>query len=235
MKQLKDTKKRKCDMVENSKKFLKDKKNQERKLQQQVRKSERHVLKAVERILVKHNISKPYYHGGAYNGKAINQIMTESSKIMEQVQEMLLAIPISTRCSHDEVVCCTGRFANVLKVFDEVFLLARMPSGQLTAENSRKLSECISESMQLWRGLGLNISPKAHAIEDHLFDQVTRLTGIGDSGEDFLEQSHQDGIRDHARSKNSKREHAALQHSKWEEQRLHPGVRDKVDEVKKGR
>jgi hypothetical protein len=31
------------------------------------------------------------------------------------------------------------------------------------------------------------------------------------------------------------REHAALQHSKWEEQRLHPGVRDKVDEVKKGR
>jgi hypothetical protein len=189
-----------------------------------VRKSERHVLKAVERILVKHNISKPHYHGGAYNGKAMNQIMFESSMIVEQVQEMLLAIPINTRCSDD---------ANVLKVFNKVFLLARMPSGQLTAENSRKLSECIIESMRLWRGLGLNISPKAHAIEDHLFDQVTRLNGIGDLGEDFLEQSHQDGIRDHARSKNSKQEHADLQHSKWEEQRLHPGVRDKVDEVKK--
>jgi hypothetical protein len=70
-----------------------------------------------------------------------------------------------------------------------------------------------------------------HAIEDHLFDQVTCLNGSGDLGKVFLEQSHQDGIRDHVRPKHSKREHAALQHSKWEEQHLHPSVRDKVDEL----
>jgi hypothetical protein len=82
--------------------------------------------------------------------------------------------------------------------------------------------------------LRLNVSPKAHAIEDHLFDQVTHLNEIGDIGKYLLEQCPQDGIKNHARSKNSKREHAALQHSKWEEQHLHPNVRDKVDEVKKG-
>ncbi len=75
------------------------------------------------------------------------------------------------------------------------------------------------------------MTPKAHAIEDHLLQQVTHLKGIGDLGEDFLEQSHQDGIRDYARSKNSKREHAALLHSKWE-QCLHPGLRDTLDEIK---
>ena len=234
MKELRTAKNRMADMLENSKKLMKEKKNQERKLKQELGKTQRQVLHEVEKIFVKHNIAKPYYHGGAYNGKAMNQLMTNSSKIMEEVREMLLDIPNNTRCSDDEVTCYSERFMNVLKVFDELFSLARTPSGKMTGDDTfHKLSERITESMRLWRGLGLNITPKAHAIEDHLFDQIRRLHGIGDLGEDFLEQSHQDGIKDHARSRNSKREHAALQHSKWEEQRLHPGVKDKIAEVAK--
>ncbi len=62
----------------------------------------------------------------------------------------------------------------------------------------------VEESLWLWRALSLNVTPKVHAAEDHLCQQVCRLNGIGDLGEDFLEQSHQEGIKDHARSKNAK-------------------------------
>ncbi len=42
---------------------------------------------------------------------------------------------------------------------------------------------------------------KVHAIEDHLCDQILQFGGIGDLGEDFMEQSHQDGIKDQKRLK----------------------------------
>ncbi len=75
----------------------------------------------------------------------------------------------------------------------------------------------------------MSITPKVHAIEDHLVDQIRRLKGIGDLGEDFVERSHQDGIRQHSRSKNAKeRADEAIQHCRWEHKRTHPAVLDKV-------
>ena len=41
--------------------------------------------------------------------------------------------------------------------------------------------------------------PKSHCIEDHLYDQMSHLGGIGDLGEDMVEQSHQEGIKDDRR------------------------------------
>lgn len=38
----------------------------------------------VEKVLRKHSISKPYYHGGKYNDKAMNALKTNSQVIMEQ-------------------------------------------------------------------------------------------------------------------------------------------------------
>ena len=41
------------------------------------------------------------------------------------------------------------------------------------------------------------LEAEAHAMEDHLLDQIIEFKGIGDFGdfgEDFVEQSHQDGI-----------------------------------------
>jgi hypothetical protein len=49
--------------------------------------------------------------------------------------------------------------------------------------------------MKLWRYLELSVeAPKPHAIEDHLCDQMLKFNGIGDLGEDWVEQAHQDGI-----------------------------------------
>jgi hypothetical protein len=210
------------------------KKNIERKQKQELGKNDRAVLQSEERVLRAHSIEKPYYHGGLYNGKAMNQLMTCSQTLMHDIQNVLLDAPVhDTRCSDDQTISWTEKFANILKVFDKVFSISRTPSGQLTEEQGRVLMLHVEESLRLWRGLSLNITQKVHAVEDHLCQQVCRLNGIGDLGEDFLEQSHQEGIKDHARTKNAKKERAANLHSNWDEQCLHPGVRDKMDAVKR--
>jgi len=84
--------------------------------------------------------------------------------------------------------------------------------------------------LKLYRELGLKISPKAHAIEDHLCEQLLRLKGTGNLGEDFVEQSHKDGIKKEARSRNAwNRDEAAKQHCKWEHKQNLPEV---IDESK---
>jgi hypothetical protein len=52
-------------------------------------------------------------------------------------------------------------------------------------------------------------APKPHELENHLCDQMLRLNGIDDLGEDWVEQPHQDGIRDERRSRSIKDRGAA--------------------------
>ncbi len=86
--------------------------------------------------------------------------------------------------------------------------------------------------MRLWRGLQLNITPKAHAVDDHLCDQVRILSGIGDLTEDFVEQSHQTGIRHNQRSRSMKdNSKSAKWHVGWEEKETNPAVVEKINEV----
>ena len=76
------------------------------------------------------------------------------------------------------------------------FSKARIPSFQFTETIDNELKDFVTEGMRLWRALDLSVAPKPHAIEDHLCDQMGRLLGIGDHlGEDFVEQSHQSGIK----------------------------------------
>ena len=77
----------------------------------------------------------------------------------------------------------------------------------------------------MWRGLDLSITPKIHAIEDHLCDQILRFQGIGDLDEDFMEQSHKDGIKDQRWLRNPPNHRIAAEwQSKWEYLRKHPKV-----------
>jgi hypothetical protein len=77
-------------------------------------------------------------------------------------------------------------------------------------------------------------APKPHAIEDYLVDQVVQFHGIGDLGEDFVEQSHQTGIRDHGRTQTLKdREEVANIHCRWEHKHKLPVVLQKIEDVTK--
>jgi hypothetical protein len=90
----------------------------------------------------------------------------------------------------------------------------------------------VMEAVRLCRGLQLNITPKAHAVDDHLCDQIWILNGIGDLTEDFVEQSHQTGIRHNQRSQRMKdNSKSAKLHVRWEEKETNPAVVEKINEV----
>ncbi len=152
------------------------------------------VVQKVEVILRRHNIEKPYCHGGKYNSTAMVTFMTNSSLIMDDLQEMLLSLPQHGRCANEEVQEVTSKYKNILHVFDGLFCLARTPSGLVTEEHIAKLQRFVVEGMKLWREMELSTeAPKPHAIEYHWIDQMIQFNGIGNLGEDFVEQSHQDG------------------------------------------
>jgi hypothetical protein len=101
-------------------------------------------------------------------------------------------------------------------------------------EQTEHLKKSVETAMGLWRGIGQSISPKVHAIEDHLVEQILRLQGIGDLGEDFVEQLHQEGIIEEVQSKCAKsREIAAIQQCHREHKRLNQDVISKIVEIKK--
>ncbi len=59
--------------------YLELAKKKENEVKEKVGKqSGREVLCLVERVFARHCISKPYYHGGKYSGKAMNKFMTSS-------------------------------------------------------------------------------------------------------------------------------------------------------------
>ncbi len=226
-------KKRKSELVNEAGNFVKELKQIEVAAKQNSGRTFREVIGKVEDIFKKYYITKPYYHGGKYNGKAMCTFMTSSQEIMADIQAMILSTPEELRCSNDEVVQYTSRFKNCLQVFDYIFSQARLPSGSITPQDVENLRPFVATAMKLYRELGLSVSLKPHAIEDHLCEQLLRLGGIGDLGEDFVEQSHQDGMRKESKSKNSiSREAAAKQHCRWEHKENLPTVMDKKNAVK---
>jgi uncharacterized spore protein YtfJ len=101
-------------------------------------------------------------------------------------------------------------------------------------EQTEHLKKSVETAMGLWRGTGQSISPKVHAIEDHLVEQILRLQGIGDLCEDFVEQLHQERIIEEVQSKCTKsREIASIQQCRKEHKRLNPDVISKIAEIKK--
>jgi hypothetical protein len=51
-----------------------------------------------------------------------------------------------------------------------------------------------SSATKSWhmKDLGMSVTTKSHLMEDHSLEQQEELNGIGDLGEDFGEQNHQD-------------------------------------------
>jgi len=144
---------------------------------------------------------------------------------------MIIDIPQEQRCSDEEVLQYTHRFQNCLQVSDYIFSKARQPSGHIQLQDVENLRPFINTALRLCQELGLKIFPKAHAIKDHLCGQLLQLKGIGDLSEDFVEQSHQDGIKKEARSRKvCNCDEAAILHCKWEHKKS-AAVIDKAKEA----
>ena len=134
---------------------------------------QRNVVPKVESILSKNHIENPYYHGGKYNGKAMVRLMDYklSSKVLDEIAAFILSIPQVDRCPNEEVEEWVAKFKKILNVFDGIFSIARMSNGTVKDEHIVSINNYISTAMKLWRGLNHSISPKPHAIEDHLLSK----------------------------------------------------------------
>ncbi len=163
----------------------------------------------------------------------MNALMTNCERIMDDVVQALLLIPEGTRCDDSEVMDVINKFKKVLSTFDKIFSMARKKSGLFEEEDKVRLDLYVKEGMRLWREMDLSMeAPKVHAIQDHLCDQLMQFKGIGDLSEDFVEQAHQDGIRDNRRTNSLKdRAVVAAIHSKWEHKRKLPSVLMKSEAV----
>ena len=117
----------------------------------------------------------------------------------------------------EEVSTMIDMYQHLGFLLDGVFALARTPSGSLTNDQSNLINRKISCVMKLWRYLRLSMNgPKIHGLEDHLSKQMTAYNGIGGFLEDFVEQSHQIGVKEESRTKGLPRKRAFLSHSNWE-------------------
>lgn len=235
IKRLQANKKQLLIAVADKKRILEAAKKQENEVKEKYgKRSQRAVLHLVENVFVRHCISKPYYHGGKYNGKSMNRFMTCSQEIMDDLATMLQQLPAGNRCENTEIVEVTSKFKSILHVFDFIFSKARKQSGLVSENDLQELRDYIYIGMKLWRDLELSVeAPKPHAIEDHLCDQMHRWKGIGDLGEDWVEQAHQDGIKDEGRTRAIKNRNAAANlHCRWEHKRKLPPVTLKSEQVR---
>jgi hypothetical protein len=80
------------------------------------------LFRKLEKVFEHHCISKPYYHGGKYNGKSMVNFMTNSGRIMDGIKEALLQIDQGSKyCDDEEIILLTEKYKYILQVFDASF------------------------------------------------------------------------------------------------------------------
>jgi hypothetical protein len=89
MKDLKFEKKRLQDQCNNIHTLLKQARVAEAELRERLGGQFRPVIHSIEQVLKAKRIEKPYYHGGKYNGKAMNHLTTNSDKFMEEIAQVV--------------------------------------------------------------------------------------------------------------------------------------------------
>lgn len=119
-------------------------------------------------------------------------------------------------------------------ILDGIFSLGRTKRGQLTDDKIDLTKRMIKAALKLWRCLQLSMQgTKIHGLEDHLLEQMIMYNGIGDFTEDFVEQSHQYGVKDEVRTRSLSRKKAFASHSRWEFTSTQVGVQRAKEEVMK--
>ena len=176
------------------------------------------VRQQLERVLVDHGIVRAAYHGGDMNGTYVLILLQKCDEIFEDFKQTIVKVPEDERCDNDEVADMTRRYVELCTLLDGLFSIARTPTGEATEEILQLAQRYVTAVMVKWRDLRLSMRlPKVHGLEDHLVQQMRRFKGIGCFIEDFIEQAHQFGMKDEARTRNMRdRARAAISHSKWE-------------------
>jgi hypothetical protein len=96
--------------------ILKQAKAAEAKLRERMGQQFWSVIHSIEQVLKANRMEQPFYHSGKYSGKAMNHLMTNSNKIMEEIAQVVLELPENGRCNNAEVTSVTEGYAVVLHI-----------------------------------------------------------------------------------------------------------------------
>ena len=212
-----EKKKRKEDIALKRKIFMKYKKKLDDYKKKRGKKGT--VRLELEKKLMEYGIKRPPYHGGDFTGVTIKDVLQAIDKLFGvEFKNIILSVNESERSGKDtEVNQILEMYTHLGFLLDGVYSLARTRNGELTDDKLNLCRRMVAAVLVMWRNLRLSMrGPKIHGMEDHLLEQMERFNGIGDFLEDFVEQSHQDGVRDELRTRNLKRSRAFISHSHWE-------------------
>jgi hypothetical protein len=229
MKRLQAGKKEKLQRVEGLKRALRAMTDARREVEKNLGKVNRPVWEQIEEeCFVKLGIERPYYHGGKYNGKASIKLLSDAQNVLGAVKHFLLTkVPEATRCSDEEVIKQIDLYVDFFTVFDSIFSNSRIAVGNLSEAKEEETYKGIALALKMWRDFDMSVSPKLHVLEDHLYSQLSLFKGLGDYSEDFVEQAHQVGIREEARTFAMKdRNRIAEIHCRNEHKRSLPSVKN---------
>ena len=153
----------------------------------------------IEQILGdKAKIYKEAYHGGTLNGVCCIRLLEKNKSIMDEVKIMCerrrLATPEEERlCTHEFMIDMLDQYARLFNSLDTTFGYLRIIDPN--EEELINTAAAVRITKAIWLKLGFSITPKAHILFEHVCDQQREYGGLADKCEDWIEQSHQTGMR----------------------------------------
>ena len=113
-------------------------------------------------------------------GNSIQKLFQNANEIFKQflIEIMTIISEKNVELILDDQV---NRYIEICILFDTLFFIARTPCGEMNdAKLKKKLQEIITLCMLKWRNIRLSMKMiKIHGVEDHLFDQIKKINGIG--------------------------------------------------------
>jgi hypothetical protein len=144
------------------------------------------------------NIDSSAYHGGALAGNAIRRLMEHAETVAMGVGQRLRECNLVGR--EQEIEDFTTGIRVVLLLLDAIYSLLMTKYGKVTDEILDRLAELLELLRVQWVKMQLPMTPKFHCLLRHAVSQL-KSTGGGlcDMGEDGIERSHQERLKDYRR------------------------------------
>jgi hypothetical protein len=167
----------------------------------------------VELLYRKHKISRGAQHGGQLEGNQCKMLCAAATDIYNDIRELvnsgidgLDASDEGKNSLKDYFRKRTTLYEHCLCHLDIVFSRMNYTSVKVAECGGKEavraeLENSSREFLKAWRALGLSVSLKAHALEDHLLPQFDAFGPLGDCNEEWVERLHQDGKRNLVRGR----------------------------------
>ena len=182
--------------VKHKRRIFQDLKKAQKASRQNHGRSERRLRAEIEEdILHPLDIDSSAYHGGALAGNAIRRLMEDAEDVAIGVKKKLLACNFKDR--EQEVEDFTAGIRVVLLLLDAIYSLLLTKYGKVTEDILDNLAELLELLRVQWVKMQLPMTPKFHCLLRHAVSQL-KSTGGGlcDLGEDGIERSHQERLKD---------------------------------------